>query len=242
MKYKLRCILLVILVISCITGCSSSPYTYYEGKYTHAYISSLSAGIETKIRRLCLSYDIFYEDFLVMQALPYEELTPENQAIINAFRNELQKPEAGMVLSATVAQSEIDGYLASNRMPTGFITRASDSKKYDSYDDYYYGLRLEVNSSYSYNTDEYIGVFRFTLSDTSAISIPRSTDNGGTFNLPFPFTGHGFTAGIRETGCAIWYLPENDCTVTNELWAVYKDGTEKLLAYYDAAVGYYVWA
>lgn len=232
----------LMLSICFLVGCTVEPYQYYEGDYTFSYVNSLSASFETKIRKICMEYGIFLEDFMAMEALPYNELDSRSRQLINEIRNKIDTPEPDMLLSKVVAKSELENYLNERHyLPRGFITRAADSKEYRSLSDYYYGLRMDYDgTAIDLKSDDYIGVFRFTIADTSSIYVPRCPENGGTITDSFPFTGHGFTSGTRVLGSPEWYLPGGADFESGELWAVYANGTEQLLAVYNEDLGYFV--
>ena len=76
----------------------------------------------------------------------------------------------------------------------GFITKAVDTKHFNSFDDLYYGLRLDYDGTMFFLDEGCCYAIRFKSKEVPLkINVPRGRD----FKVPYPFTSHGFTTGIK---------------------------------------------
>ena len=111
----------------------------------------------------------------------------------------------------------------------GFITKAADTKRFNSFDDLYYGLRLDYDGTKFFLDEGSCYAIRFRSKEVPLnVDIPR----GSKFKTPYPFTSHGFTAGTnRRIG-----VPEFCTTspikieVGSEIWKISRDGKQTLYA------------
>ena len=111
----------------------------------------------------------------------------------------------------------------------GFITKAADTKNLNTFDDLYYGLRLDYDGTEFFLDEGSCYAIRFRSKKVPLnVDIPR----GSKFKDPYPFTSHGFTAGTnRRIG-----VPEFCTTspikieVDSEIWKISHDGKQTLYA------------
>ena len=142
-----------------------------------------------------------------------------------------------------IPASELDLYLSGQYDNIqGFITKAADTKHLKSFDDLYYGLRLDYDGTKFFLDEEYCYAIRFKSEEVPLnIIVPRGRD----FKDPYPFTSHGFTAGTKgrigvpefttkkvskisiKNGTEIWKITRNGIQT---LYAVFKNNTFKTIS------------
>ena len=194
-------------------------------------ISSIS-GYSDDISEIIAKKGLSYDEYLEIKVQSYDDLSIDQKVIINEIRDGIAVPTPTTILQKAVDQNQIDRYLSGEfKQVGGFITTAKDSKHLQTYEDLYYGLRLDyIDSPYKLE-DSKCGIIRYTSNDASTAIVPRSVTNGGTETLPMPFTGHGFTSGSNgRLGVPEWktdYLSPNNGA---EIWEVNSDGSERLVA------------
>ncbi len=136
---------------------------------------------------------------------------------------------------------EIEPYISVR----GFVSRAADAKHLKTYEDLFFGLRLdyadEVGHLPSFIKDGSCGVIRFKSKTTSQVSIPGEAflkDN------KYPFTAHGFTSGKEgRLGVPEWHPGKGvnmELDKDAELWEVFSDGREILRGIYDTELKRFV--
>ena len=107
------------------------------------------------------------------------------------------------------------------------------TKHLKSFEDYYYGLRLDYIDTKFHISENSCGVIRFKSKDIPEnIVIPK----GGTFDdWDYPFTATGFTSGNRDKlGVPEWNLLRRvKFNEGDEIWEVSNDGKEILRAIYS---------
>ena len=99
-----------------------------------------------------------------------------------------------------------------------------------SFEDYYYGLRLDYEKTKFHLSKNSCGVIRFKSEDARQILvIPTSED------MDYPFTAHGFTSGNNgRLGVPEWKsVKDAEFSEGAEIWEVFNDGKEKLRAIFD---------
>ena len=210
------------------------------GKYSLASISQ-ERGFIDLLPNLLIKEGLTMDDFQYMLQKSVKALTESEKAKLARIRNAMPKPDANTVMQKVIAKDAINIYLREVNPYTtigGFVTRASDAKHLKTYDDLYWGLRLDyVNDGgklMNYIEDGSCGVIRFKTKSTSELSIPREEllDNNN-----YPYTGHGFTSG-KQGRIGVpefkfrnqFYAELNDGA---ELYEVFSDGREVLKAIFS---------
>ena len=199
------------------------------GKYSLANISK-ERGFVDMLPELLKKEGITEEEFVnytnyVRKELPY---TPRAQ--IARLRNAVPSPTAETVMQKVIPASDLEMYISGqyNKIK-GFITKTVDTKHFNSFDDLYYGLRLDYDGTKFFLDEGSCYAIRFTSKEVPLnVDIPR----GRKFEIPYPFTSHGFTAGTnRRIG-----IPEFCTTspikieVGSEIWKISRDGKQTLYA------------
>jgi hypothetical protein len=141
---------------------------------------------------------------------------------------------ANTVMQKVISQKAINDYLKDIDPYTtvgGFVSRASDAKHLITFEDIHHGLRLDYAKTPFFVEDGSCGVIRFTSKDAGSVIIP----SGGTYDAwDYPFTATGFTSGKSgRLGVPEWHLQKYLGINEGEIWHVYNDGSEKLIAVYD---------
>lgn len=199
------------------------------GKYSLASISK-ERGFIDMLPELLKKEGITEEEFVnytnyIRKELPY---TPRAQ--IARLRNAVPSPTAETVMQKVIPASDLEKYISGQYDNIqGFITKAADTKHFKSFDDLYYGLRLDYDGTKFFLDEGCCYAIRFTSDNIPLkVDIPR----GSKFKDPYPFTSHGFTAGTnRRIG-----VPEFCTTspikieVGSEIWKISRDGKQTLYA------------
>ena len=210
------------------------------GKYSLASISK-ERGFIDLLPNLLIKEGLTMDDFQYMLQKSVKVLTESEKAKLARIRNAMPKPDVNTVMQKVIPKDAINIYLREVNPYTtigGFVTRASDAKHLKTYDDLYWGLRLDyVNDGgklMNYIEDGSCGVIRFKTKSTSELSIPREEllDNNN-----YPYTGHGFTSG-KQGRIGVpefkfrnqFYAELNDGA---ELYEVFSDGREVLKAIFS---------
>jgi hypothetical protein len=182
------------------------------------------------------------EQFIELEAKSAADLTEAEKNIMNAIRNSVEQPNATTVMQKVIPKCDIPKYTSGQYGSCkGFITTAKDGKHLKTYEDIYYGMRLDyANTTFNIN-DGSCGAIRFKASNSSEAIIPKSVANGGPETASMPFTGHGFTSGNHgRLGVPEWKLPNFAAIDEGELWEIFSDGREVLVAKYDVNLGKFV--
>ena len=116
----------------------------------------------------------------------------------------------------------------------GFITKAADTKHLNSFDDLYYGLRLDYDGTKFFLDEGYCYVLRFKSKEVPLkVNVPRGRD----FKDSYPFTSHGFTAGIRGRIGVPEFIIKSGFRVPieggTEIWKITRDGKQTLYAVFE---------
>ncbi len=199
------------------------------GKYSLGSISK-ERGFVDMLPELLKKEGITEEQFVnytnyVRKELPY---TPRAQ--IARLRNAVPSPTAETVMQKVIPASDLEMYISGQYNEIkGFITKTADTKHFNSFDDLYYGLRLDYDGTKFFLDEGSCYAIRFTSKEVPLkVDIPR----GRKFKIPYPFTSHGFTAGTnRRIG-----IPEFCTTspikieVGSEIWKISRDGKQTLYA------------
>ena len=226
----------------------SVPETLFGAspQYTHTLIAE-QPGFVDIIESVCKELGVDYTIFVSCYRRPVTELSTGETAILNRVRAALPAPDAETVMQKVISLSDMEKYLSGEyTAPKGFVSRACDVKQYRTYDDCYYGLRLD----YEYPEGVYphqletgsCGVIRFTAENAASVIIPTSVKNGGTYTDPAPFGGAGFTTGTNgRVGSPEWVFTDwAQLDSGAELYELDRNGNEVLRGVYDARIGRFV--
>jgi len=192
-------------------------------KYTLASISK-ERGFIDLLPNLLKKEGLTMDDFHYIMQKNVKALTEAEKAKLARIRNAIPKPNANTLMQKVIPKDEINNYLREVNPYTtigGFVTRASDAKHLKTYDDLYFGLRLDyINDGgklMNFVEDGSCGVIRFKTESTSELFIPREEllDNN-----KYPYTGHGFTSGKQGR------IGVPEFKFRNEFYAELNDGAE----------------
>ena len=198
------------------------------GKNAISGINGFSDNVASILSQQGLSLD----DFKVLQQKRYDPLimSLDEIAHIDAIRNSIPMPNGTTVLQKVIPKNDIVKYTSGQYTQIGgFVSTAKDAKHLNTFDDIYYGMRLDYTSN---------GIQPFSLSDGSCGVIRYKTSNPNlTVPKPptetgvLPYTGNGFTGGNNGRLCVPeWKSPYNTPQDGAELWEVFSDGSEILRA------------
>ena len=206
-------------------------------RYNRASIASIK-GFSDELSELLSKQGLTIDEFKVLQQKTFESMTAAEKVKINAIRNSIQTPNSETLLQKVIPKSDIDKYLdGTYHQVGGYVSTAKDAKHLQTYDDIYYGMRLDYKlgdgvSQNFYLSDGSCGVIRYKTPKANALEVPKYP----TVNDPPPFTGHGFTsANNGRLSVPEWKSGYNMPDDGAELWEVYSDGTEVLKAIFSKA-------
>ena len=210
------------------------------GKYSLASISK-ERGFIDLLPSLLETEKLTMDDFRHMILKSVNALTESEKAKLARIRNAIPKPDANTLMQKVITKQDIEGYLKKDNpyiTIRGFVTRASDAKHLKTYEDLYFGLRLDyVNNAgrlVNFVEDGSCGVIRFKSKSLNQITLP-----GKNFleNNRYPYTAHGFTSGNQgRLGVPEWHLGNGIDVIPEEgaeLWEVFTNGREVLRAIYE---------
>ena len=205
------------------------------GKYTLASISK-ERGFIDLLPNLLKKEGLTMDDFRYMMLKQLNALTEAEKMKLARIRNAMPKPNANTVMQKVIPKDAINDYLRENKPYTtigGHVTIAADAKHLRTYDDLYYGLRLDYLNDggklMNFVEDGSCGVIRFKTSSASDFVIPGKELLGSN---GYPYTAHGFTSGNNgRLGVPEWFVGKY-VTIEDgsELWEVYSNGQEVLRA------------
>ena len=203
------------------------------GKYCHASISKQRGFIDL-LPNLLKKEGLTMDDFRYMMLKNVNALTESEKVKLARIRNALPKPDANTVMQKVIPKDDINKYLSGDYIEVGgSVAMASDTKHLKTFEDYYYGLRLDYIGTKFHISNNSCGVIRFKSKDIPGnIVIPK----GGTFDdWDYPFTATGFTSGNRgRLGIPEWNLLRRvKFNEGDEIWEVSNDGKEILRAIYS---------
>ena len=206
------------------------------GKYTLASISK-ERGFIDLLPNLLKKEGLTMDDFRYMMLKNVNALTESEKVKLARIRNAIPKPDANTVMQKVIPKDDINKYLSGDYIEVGgSVAIASDTKHLKSFEDYYYGLRLDYIGTKFHISKNSCGVIRFKSKDIPGnIVIPK----GGTFDdWDYPFTATGFTSGNRgRLGIPEWNLLRRvKFNEGDEIWEVSNDGKEILGAIYSKEV------
>ncbi len=230
---------LFYLVEEVVNGAGSSLF----GKNVVAGINGFSDNITT----LASQQGINLVTFKNIEELSVADLLQtQNLSKINSIRNNIPLPDATTLMQKVIPKSDIQKYVSGQyKSCKGFMSTAKDSKHLNTYDDIYYGMRLDYQGSAFSISDGSCGVIRFKAPNANTAIVPRSSNNilAGVDDAPFPYTGHGFTSGTNgRLGVPEWKM-SSFADLQNgeaELYEVFSNGSEVLKARFDKQLGQFV--
>ena len=184
-------------------------------------------GFSDDIGRLAKKQGLSVDDFKRLQQRRYGDMSKPEKLKIKAIRKAIPMPDGNTILQKVIPKSDIPKYLSGQYTQVGnFITTAKDAKHLTTFEDLYYGVRLNYPKTKYNLSDGSCGVIRYKTPTPNA-QIPRIS--GPKDKLPF--TGHGFTSGNKgRLGVPEWKTPYNTPNDGAELWEVFSDGREVLRA------------
>ena len=204
-------------------------------KYSLASISK-ERGFIDLLPNLLKKEGLTMDDFRYMMLKQLNALTEAEKMKLARIRNAMPKPNANTVMQKVIPKDAINDYLRENKPYTtigGHVTIAADAKHLRTYDDLYYGLRLDYLNDggklMNFVEDGSCGVIRFKTSSASDFVIPGKELLGSN---GYPYTAHGFTSGNNgRLGVPEWFVGKY-VTIEDgsELWEVYSNGQEVLRA------------
>ncbi|SFZ97122.1 Fibronectin type III domain-containing protein [Chryseobacterium limigenitum] len=207
---------------------------------------STEAGLIDLLPNLLKKEGLTMDDFHYIMQTPADKLSATELSKITNIRNAIAKPTESTLMQKVMPKSAIENYLKEVNPYTtvgGFVTKAADAKHLKSYEDLYFGLRLDyVDDSgklYNYVEDGSCGVIRFQSKQSKDAIVPA----GAAATEKYPFTNHGFTSGNHgRLGAPEWKLNgyNNYFDDGAELWEVYNDGSEVLRAVYSKSKNRFV--
>ncbi len=214
--------------------------------YGKTTISNIN-GFPDNIANLATQQGIDLNTFKVIEEKAFVSLSSAEKLQINTIRNNIPIPDANTILQKVIPKADIAKYLSGDyKQIGGFITTAKDAKHLQTYDDIYYGMRLDYKlsdgvSQNFYLSDGSCGVIRYKTPNANTATIPKCPLNGGDITSPMPFTGDGFTSGTYgrlgvpelKTG----YLTPDDGA---ELWEIFSNGNETLRAKFSSSLNKFI--
>jgi hypothetical protein len=211
------------------------------GTFNKSFIAGIS-GFSDNISSLAFQNGIDLTVFKNIQKESFVNLTVQQKVIVNNIRSNIPSPDVNTVLQKAIPKSEINDYLTGYRNQVGgYITTAKDAKHLNSFDEIYYGMRLDYSGTKFSLNDGSCGIIRYKVSSVNSIEIPKSPANGGNISDPLPFTGHGFTSAENGLlGVPEWksdYLTPNEGA---EIYEVFSDGREILRATFSSSLNRFI--
>ena len=204
------------------------------GKYSLASISQ-ERGFIDLLPNLLIKEGLTMDDFQYMLQKSVKALTESEKAKLARIRNAIPKPDANTVMQKVIPKTDIENYINSTsnyyKKIGGYVSTAADTKHLKTFDDLYYGERLDYTNSKFFMSANSCGIIRFKNTRSSEVVIPTGAQYNG-YN--YPFTAHGFTAGSNgRIGVPEWHFQSRiDFQDGTEIWEIFNDGTEELRAIY----------
>jgi hypothetical protein len=187
---------------------------------------------------------ITIEEFKSLSKKPLSQLTDEEKIKVRNIVHSIPMPNKGTIMQKVIPIDKLEDYTVKKYKPKGFMTRAEDSKHLSTFEDLYYGLRLDYKidnlGTQAFNlTDGGCLVMRFEMNNPEIMICPENLASPNDF----PFTNTGLTSaennriGTREL-----------CTKDNEFADIksgaifFRDfsGNETPVAIFDPEKKFYV--
>ena len=203
------------------------------GKYSLASISK-ERGFVDMLPELLKKEGITEEEFVNYTNYVRKELPDSPRAQIARLRNAVPSPTAETVMQKVIPASDLENYISGDYSSIrGFLTRAVDTKHLRSYDDLYWGLRLDYKQTEFSLDDGYCYIIRFKSPE---VPLKVETPRGYRFKYLYPFTSHGFTAGTKGRIGVPEFKTIEDITMEagTEIWKISRDGEQTLFAVFDS--------
>ena len=204
------------------------------GKYSLASISK-ERGFIDLLPNLLKKEGLTMDDFRYMMLKNVNALTESEKVKLARIRNAIHKPDANTVMQKVIPKTDIENYInpTSNyyKQIGGYVSTAADTKHLKTFDDLYYGERLDYTNSKFFMSANSCGIIRFKNTRSSEVVIPTGSQYNG---YDYPFTAHGFTSGSNgRLGVPEWHFQNRiDIQEGTEIWEIFNDGTEELRAIY----------
>lgn len=204
------------------------------GKYSLANISK-EHGFIDMLPELLKNEGLTKEEFVNYTNYIRKELPYNPRAQIARLRNAVPSPTAETIMQKVIPASDVEKYISGQYNNIhGFITKAADTKHFNSFDDLYYGLRLDYDGTKFFLDEECCYAIRFKSKEVPLnIIVPRGRD----FKDPYPFTSHGFTAGIKGRIGVPEFTTKKGSEISikegTEIWKITRDGRQTLYAVFE---------
>jgi hypothetical protein len=190
------------------------------------------------------SQGLSLERFHSLRVKRFDTLTEAERKMILDIRKSIPQPDSDTLMQKVIPAEDVALYLKSERRTIkGYVSRAQDTKLFRNTDDYYNGLALNYRPKEDFlYKGESMAVIRFKSQETVKLKIPSFENK---YDDPAPFTGLGFTQSSSHlvpefhtgNGEESMILSMQDGA---EMYSVFKDGTEKLTAIFNAGIGKFI--
>ena len=185
------------------------------------------------------------EQFHELRMRPAITLSKKQRKIMRAIRDSVPAPTSDTIMQKVIPIGDIANYLREDSpwyQLKGYVARAADVKQLRTYRDLYESLRLDyLNDKGTHNyelSDGSCGVIRYRTPQYAKANKPYSyvmamgSEKAYTANPPF--TGNALTAA-RNSQAVPEYIYDAPVDLENgaELYQIFDNGTEKLLAIFD---------
>ncbi len=206
--------------------------------YDLNYVLQLRGGFPYTIEQYAKEQGMTFEHFLYLENHSSYSILEKDLKKIYEIRLKQIKPDSNTLMQKLVTVEKMEQYLNGDiKAPQGFISVCADLVHCRTIADFYYTLRMDYPHTQYSPDDEAIGIIRFKASNLDKCFIPFNKNLGGTYEspYPFPFTGHGFTAGGNgRWGSPEWVILEPVKLLKGSaIFELRKDGTEILRGIYD---------
>lgn len=191
-------------------------------------------GFSDNISSLLQTQGLSRAEFDALCAKKPDELTLTERETLIKIRNAVPQPDENTVMQKVIPLSEIDNYIVKGYKPRRFVAKASDTKQYQTYEDYYHGLRLDYESS--------PGNFPFKLEDKGCYIIRFKARDSHTAIAPInnpeictpPCTGTGITGAKNGRLASPEYYKQTEFELyEGVIMFLNSDGTETPFAIFD---------
>lgn len=160
-------------------------------------------------------------------------MSVSERSLIDAIRNSVAIHDGSSILQKVISKSDISKYISGDYYQIGeFVTSAKDAKHLKTFEDIFYGLRLDYKKLDGTNpfklSDGSCGVIRYRTANPN-LTIPKLKYSPE--DPPLPFTGNGFSGGNNgRLGVPEWNSQFKTPLENSELYEVYSNGSEVLVA------------
>ncbi|WMJ71958.1 hypothetical protein RCC89_02050 [Cytophagaceae bacterium ABcell3] len=189
----------------------------------------------TKIQQKLIDESIQPTKFTEMVSKAVEKLSQNDFNTIKRIRTAYDVYDNTKTFQRVISRTDLYKYISGELSNCdGYITSLEACGHYSTFDDYFYGLRLDKlkeveGGNYSFN-DGSIGVIRFKANNSDKLNTPSCNvpDNAS-------YSCHGFTQPLNGRLTApVWRVDECvDMQDGAEIWEISSDGSEILRAVYS---------